>query len=351
MRQLFLAGAFAALGTGLLIIADQHQQSNSRPASLPELSPPVVTKTSVHAAGRIEGATENILIRPHFPGRIESVLVSRGTRVDKGQVLFRFESNRYEAQAGLASARLSAAHAKRMRLIAGARESEIEAAKQETVAAEARYESSRTRFDRASKLFSRNALSSQSLEDYRAEHDANLALMLAARERYRTIKADPRVADLMAADAEIASAEAQLEMAEIDLQRCSILAPCPAIVLAVDINPGEWISPEMPEPALELSNTERLRVVADVDERDALMVNLGQACEVTADAMPGQFFSGVVVEIEPRMEPKKIYGGWAGERNETHTRRVWIDLKTDVPLPIGLPVEVMISAASAMSPR
>ncbi|QDV83057.1 HlyD family secretion protein [Stieleria sp.] len=346
MRQLFLAGAFAALGTGILIIADQHQKSNSRPASLPELSPPVVTKASVHAAGRIEGTTENVLIRPHFPGRIDSVMVSRGTRVEKGQVLFQLESKRYEAQRDLASAMLSAARAKRMRLIAGARESEIEAAKQETVAAEARYESSRTRFERASKLFSRNALSSQSLEDYRAEHDTNLALMLAARERYMTIKADPRLADLMAADAEIASAEATLAMAEIDLQRCSILSPCPAIVLAVDVNPGEWISPEMPEPALELSNTERLRVVADVDERDALTVARGQACEVTADAMPGQFFSGVVVEIEPRMEPKKIYGGWAGERNETHTRRVWIDLKTDATLPIGLPVEVMISGAA-----
>ncbi|QEF99682.1 Inner membrane protein YiaV precursor [Stieleria maiorica] len=342
MRQLFLAGAFAALGTGILIIADQHQRANSRPAALPEKAETVIAQSSVHAAGRIEGTTENVLIRPQFPGRIESVFVARGSRVEKGQVLFQLETRRYEAQRDLASATLSAARAKRMRLVAGARDSEIEAAKQEMIAAQARYDSSKTRFERASKLFSRNALSSQGLEDYRADHDANLALLQAAHQRYETIKADPRLADLMAADAEIASAQAQLDMAEIDLQRCSVVSPCPAVVLAVEINPGEWISPEMPDAALELSNTERLRVVADVDERDALTVTLGQTCEVTADALPGQHFSGVVVEIEPRMEPKKIYGGWAGERNETHTRRVWIDLRTDVTLPVGLPVEVMI---------
>ncbi|MCS7470832.1 efflux RND transporter periplasmic adaptor subunit [Stieleria sp. ICT_E10.1] len=343
MRQLFLAGAFAALGAGILFIADQHEKANDNPVSRPEVSHPVAVKASVHAAGRIEGTTENVLIRPQFPGRIQSVLVTRGSRVDEGQVLFRLESKRYEAQRDLAAAMLSAARANRMRLIAGARESEIEAAKQETVAAEARYESSRTRFERASKLLERNAISSQELEDRRADHDTNLALLLAARERYETVKADPRLADLMAADAEIASAEAQLEMAEIDLQRCSIVSPCPATVLAVDVNPGEWISPEMPQAALVLSNTERLRVVADVDERDALTVRPGQSCEISMDASPGQFFQGVVAEIEPRMEPKKIYGGWAGERNETHTRRVWIDLTTEVTLPIGLPVEVMIS--------
>lgn len=346
MKQLLFAGTLAAVGTGILIFADQYQQSTATTSARPAVIERAHVKAAVHAAGRIEGTTENVQIRPQFPGRIESVLVARGSRVQQGQLLFKLESRRYEAQRDLATARLAAAKASRMRLIAGARDSEIEAAKQEAIAAEARYESSRTRFERAARLFARNAISSQGIEDYRAERDANYAHLLAARERLETVKAEPRTADLMAADAEIASAAAELKMAEIDLQRCSILSPCEAVVLAVDVNPGEWISPEMPEPALELSNTERLRVVADVDERDALTVANGQACYVTADAMPGDSFTGVVVEIEPRMEPKKIYGGWAGERNETHTRRVWIDLKTSRSLPIGLPVEVKISTES-----
>lgn len=348
VKQLIFAGALAAVGTSILIVADQHQKANLKTSVRPTVvTQPSYAKTAVHAAGRIEGATENVLIRPQFPGRIDSVAVARGSRVQRGQLLFQIESRRYEAQRDLASAMLSAAQAKRMSLVEGARDSEIEAAKQDAIAAEARYEGSRTRFERAGRLFERNALSSQGLEDHRAERDANYALLLAARERLSTVKADPRVADLLAADAEIASAQAQLKMAEIDLERCSVVSPCPAIVLAVDVHPGEWISPEMPDPALELSNTERLRVVADIDERDALIVANGQSCRITADALPGEVYAGVVVELEPRMEPKKIYGGWAGERNETHTRRVWINLETDRSLPVGLPVEVMITGKTS----
>lgn len=344
MKQLILAGVFAAVGTGILVLADQHHKSTTAATERTNLSSSLTSAVKVHAAGRIEGTTQNVLIRPQFPGRVETVFVTRGTRVERGQPLFKLDSRRYEAQLDLASAMLSAARAKRMRLIDGARDSEIEAANQDAIAAQARYESSRTRLERAIRLFERNAISSQGLEDHRADHDANLALLNAARERLETVKADPRVSELMAADAEIASTEAQLKIAEIDLLRCTILAPCPAVVLAVDIHPGEWCSPEMPDAAMELSNTEQLRVVADIDERDALKVSTGQTCQVTADAMPGQFFSGVVVEIEPRMEPKKIYGGWAGERNETHSRRVWIELNAETELPVGLPVEVVIAA-------
>lgn len=351
MRQLVFAGVFAVVGTGILVVADQHKDAfmnlKMRPTLRnPEVSPTLTTVPSVHAAGRIEGMDETVLIRPHFPGRIETVAVTRGTRVERGQLLFQLESRRFEAQRDLALARLNAARSKRMRLIAGARDSEIEAANQNAVAAEARYESSRTRFDRATKLFERNALSSQSLEDYRADHDAHFALLRVAREQMTTIKADPRIADLMAADAEIASAQAQLDMAQIDLQRCSIVSPCPAVILAIDVHPGEWFSPEMPDAAMELANIEQLRVVADIDERDALLVATGQVCEILADAIAGQSYQGTVVEIEPRMEPKRIYGGWAGERNETHTRRVWIDINSDVKLPVGLPVEVKISTAT-----
>lgn len=343
MKQLIFAGFFAVLGTGILVVADKHRNSIMQLEMRPSVNKLTFKAPQVHAAGRIEGMSETVLIRPQFPGRVESVAVTRGTQVKSGQLLFQLDPRRYEAQRDLALARLNSARAKRMRLIAGARDSEIEAANQNAVAAGARYESSRSRFERATKLFERNALSSQGLEDYRADHDAHFAMLSVARQRVETIRANPRIADLMAADAEIASAEAQLKMANIDLQRCSIVAPCSAVVLAIDIHPGEWFSPEMPEPAMHLANTERLRVVADIDERDALRVATGQICEITADAIVDQAYVGTVVEIEPRMEPKRIYGGWAGERNETHTRRVWIDVNTDVKLPVGLPVEVKIS--------
>jgi multidrug resistance efflux pump len=347
MKQILLAGCLAAAGASVLIVADQQQRSAEREQIAAQVRSTTAAERSIHAAGRVEGQTESVAIRPHFPGRIAEVAVDRGARVVPGQVLFVLESDRFAAQRDLAAARLAAARAAKQQLIDGARQTEIETAKQNALAADARYENARLRFERAQRLFASNAISSQEFEDQRSSFETNRALMMAARNHYETIKAEPRPADLMAADAEIASAEAQLNVARIDLDRCRVQSPCAAVVLDVDVHPGEWISPEMPEPAIELVGTERLRVVADVDERDALEIVAGQRCQITADAMPGRTLDGRIAEIEPRMEPKTIYGGWAGERTETHARRVWIDLQADADLPIGLPVEVEISAGES----
>ncbi|MCC9601425.1 efflux RND transporter periplasmic adaptor subunit [Stieleria sp. JC731] len=343
MKQLILAATIAAAGTGLMIAIDQQQ--SHLPPRLQPLNlgiDPSAIGPQIHAAGRVEGRSEAISIRPQFPGRVDSIPVERGNRVAEGTTLFRLDARRYEAQRELAAAQLEAAQARRMRLVAGARQSEIDAARQEAESAQAQYDGARARFDRAKKLYERNAISTQGFEDYRSTHDSTLALLQASRQRLETIKADPRPADLLAADAEIASAKAQLRMAEIDVDRCDVKSPCDSVVLNVDVHPGEWISPESPSPAIQVVDASQLRVIADVDERDALGVSEGQRCIVTVDALPGKTFEGTVTEIEPRMEPKKIFGGWAGERNDTHSRRVWIDLADGVELPIGIPVEVMI---------
>ncbi|MCO8122476.1 efflux RND transporter periplasmic adaptor subunit [Stieleria sp. TO1_6] len=347
MKQLIFASVFGVVGTGFLIVADQQLQTTAKSEWVAPIEQASPLANTVHAAGRIEGKTENILIRPQFPGRVNTVDVNRANRVQQGDILFRLEDRRYKAQRDLAAAALSSAQAKRMRLIEGARESEIAAAKHDMTAAETRFQTASHRLERATRLYKQNAISPQGLEDLHGEFETRRALLMAARERLETIKAAPRSADLAAADAAIAAAKAELQMAEIDLERCAVVSPCEAVVIAVEINPGEWASPDMPDAALELANIENLRVVADIDERDALRISTGQQCVVTADATADQSFQGIVTEIEPRMEPKKIYGGWAGERNETHTRRIWIDLKSDAQLPVGMPVEVQIVTESA----
>jgi multidrug resistance efflux pump len=345
VKQLALATTLAVLGTGVLIVADQSQRPQATPRGIRTANAKAITPIvrTVHAAGRIEGTTESIAIHPEFAGRIETVHVSRGSEVAGGDVLFELDASRYRAHRDLAKARLEAARAEKMRLVAGARESEIEAARHNMLAAEATFQNSVKRLERARRLFKNNAISSQTLEDHVGEHDTHQALLMAARQRFETVRADPRQADLLSVDAKIASAEAELQIAELDLQHCVVRSPCDAVVLDVEFHRGEWVSPQQSTAVVELANTERLRVVADVDERDALLVRVGQLCEVTADAVAGETFVGHVVEIEPRMEPKRIYGGWAGERQDTHTRRVWIDLQSAQDLPLGLPVEVKIS--------
>ncbi|MCG8651008.1 MAG: efflux RND transporter periplasmic adaptor subunit, partial [Pirellulales bacterium] len=89
-------------------------------------------------------------------------------------------------------------------------------------------------------------------------------------------------------------------------------------------------------------DTRQLKTVAEIDEYDALTIQLGQSCQITSDGTEGILARGKIVEIEPQMNPKRLFGQWAGERSDTHTRRVWIELEGEVDLPIGLPVDVFI---------
>jgi len=297
MKQVLITIALAALGTGLLLSYDHNQRApvvDPRPTAVIPIASS--GERMVHAPGRIEGARETTAIRSEFAGRIAEVAVVRGQSVTAGQLLFALDARPYVARRDMAAAAVQLAKARKQKLIDGARQSEIEAVRQDVLAAEAKNEYAQTRFGRGRTLLKQNAISHEELDALRSGSLASTAMLEAARERLKTIQAPPR----------------------------------------------DWDGPRATDPAVELASPQQRRVVADIDERDVMLVRLGQRCQVTTDAQPGKRFAGRVSEVEPRMEPKKIYGGWAGERNETHTRRVWIDLDKQSPLPIGLPVEVAI---------
>ena len=80
-----------------------------------------------------------------------------------------------------------------------------------------------------------------------------------------------------------------------------------------------WVGPPRP-----------IRVVADVDEQDVPRVKSGQKALVKADAFPDTAFEGKIAEITLKGDPV----------NQTY--RVYIALPDDVPLHIGMTVEVNV---------
>ena len=80
----------------------------------------------------------------------------------------------------------------------------------------------------------------------------------------------------------------------------------------------------------EISSTARLRIAAEVDERDIADVRFGAALAARADGFPGQTFQAEVTNIRRQ--------GDTGSR----TFRVEADLPTDTKLLIGMTVDVDI---------
>ncbi len=305
------------------------------------------TSMVVRASGRIEGRTQEVELRARIAEQITEIHVEKGQWVSKDDLLVSLDSARFESERDLAASLLAREEATKTRLENGFRESEIETARQEYAAAKARQSGAEKAYKRGLKLYSGNAFSQQSLDDLYTNMVSLKALTAAAKGRLETMEAPAREDELLAAKAAVRAAESRLRIAQINLDRTMIKAPSDGQILAVEAEPGELTTPEDPSSLIVMSDTSRLRTVAEVDEYDALSIRVGQTAHITSDGAEGVLGRGEVVEVEPQMTPKKLFGQWAGERTDTYSRRVWIELReTEMSLPVGLPVDVYIEVSS-----
>lgn len=105
--------------------------------------------------------------------------------------------------------------------------------------------------------------------------------------------------DLARAEAQVAQAEAQLAQARINLEDAILRAPFGGTVAEVNVAPGEQISSISPITLIDVS---RYVVKVTVDEVDVARVSVGQAAEVTIDALGGEPLRGTVTRIAPQAQ-------------------------------------------------
>ncbi len=126
-------------------------------------------------------------------------------------------------------------------------------------------------------------------------------------------------------------AAANVDLAARQLEDYTIEAPLDGIIMKRSVKPGETVAANA--VLFELSSTARLRVAADVDERDIAQVLLGAAVAVRADGFPGQAFPAAVTNIRRQGD------------TSLRTFRVEADLPADTRLMIGMTVDTDIVTA------
>lgn len=160
------------------------------------------------------------------------------------------------------------------------------------------------------------AQASLNLVNARAERDDKIALLNWYLGKYDEIdaaqyRAALAVAEAQLADAqreverlkdgpnadEVAAAQARVDAAQATVNSLFIIAPFDGEVLAVEHVAGEAV--QTGSTAVYLADMNHLYVEAQVDESDIASVQVGQAAEVTLDALPGVTFTGQVTRINP----------------------------------------------------
>src|SRR5512138_97765 len=224
---------------------------------------------TVTATGDVQSLTE-VKVGTEISGIVETVSVDFNSRVARGQVLAKVNTDKLEAQAQQARAALESARA-------------------DVASADAAVEDTRRTFERSQALFDRTLVS-------RSDRDA-------AESAFKKAEASR-----LSAVARVGQANANVSALETDLKKAYIRSPIDGIVLDRQIDPGQTVAASFQTPVLFTLSEDltRMKLSVNVDEADIGKVRVGQSATFRVDAYPNKSFASRVAEI--RSTPKTSNG-------------------------------------------
>jgi multidrug resistance efflux pump len=110
-------------------------------------------------------------------------------------------------------------------------------------------------------------------------------------------------AGVVSAEAGVQTAEAGIASAQTELAKTELTAPFAGTISALNVDPGEIVSPGT--PLISLGDTSTWQIETDdLTEIDVVNVKEGASVTISVDALPGEEFAGVVTRIKPKSETK-----------------------------------------------
>jgi HlyD family secretion protein len=238
----------------------------------------VVTRTiieTVNASGKVYPEVE-VKVSPDISGEIVELTVNEGDSVSRGQVLARIYADILSTQKDQASAIVSQQQAQVSNSVA-----QLGALRANLAQAEANY-------NRQKKLYDEKVISKLEYEQAEQAYKSAQANLNAAIEGINGLKAA------------VKSAEAQLNRANKDVSRTTIVAPMNGVVSLLAVKKGERVV-----GTAQMAGTEMMRIAdmssfevrVDVGENDITKVKIGDTALVEVDAYNNRKFKGVVYKI------------------------------------------------------
>jgi HlyD family secretion protein len=302
----------------------------------------VSADVAVASTARVEGASETVDIGAGVDGVVAELRVREGDVVRKGDVLAVIDRRELHAELRLAAAAADAARQARTRIMRGSRVEEREQAEADVAAAEAVVRQTESQQRRTAELFAEGVVAAAERDEVRRNLDVSKAQLQAARKRAELVNAPPLPEDVAKADADVRSADEQVRLVQQTLDKSFVRAPIDGTVLRTMLRAGETFSVMVPQPILSLADTSRLRVRAEVDERDVGHVFAGQRVLVRGDVWHGPGVPGRVERVSAQMGRKSVKTGDPAEKEDRDVLEVVVGLDSEDPrLVIGLRVTAL----------
>jgi len=200
-----------------------------------------------------------VAVVPRAAGRLQDISVRLGDRVTRGQRIAKIEDFELQEQVKQQEAALEVSRATIRQ-----READLQLAE--------------TNAERSRNLFARQLLPKQTLDDTEARYQSAVAQLDLAR-------------------AQNTQSTARLDELRINLQNTIIVSPVNGFVARRAVDPGAFVGQNA--PVVDVVDITRVRLVANIVEKDLDQLETGDETQVEVDAFPGEMFMGRIARIAP----------------------------------------------------
>jgi RND family efflux transporter MFP subunit len=204
-----------------------------------------------------------VAVVPRAAGRLQDISVRLGDRVSRGQHIAKIEDFELQEQVKQQEAALEVSRATIRQ-----READLKLAE--------------TNAERSRNLFARQLLPKQTLDDTEARYQSAVAQLDLARAQNN-------------------QSTARLDELRINLQNTVIVSPVDGFVARRAADPGAFVGQNA--PVVDVVDIGRVRLVANIVEKDLDQLQAGDDTRVEVDAFPGEMFTGRIARVAPVLDP------------------------------------------------
>lgn len=326
-------------GNRSLYVGNAAEAQNAEGAGLP--------RWAASATGRVEPASGAVNVTSLIGGRITQVPVAIGDQVAKGDILAQIDDKEALQRIMAATAEADVRELERKdEEVTGLALERREAEDEVAAARRQRFAAWRALDDTVELKRSGEARESDVTAAREAADKADERLKKARAELVKTnAKADMPLPGRL--DTSLTIARTDLALAEEAFEKTRIRAPFDGSVLNLFARVGETAAPSPEAPIAVFGDLSKMRVRAEVEERDVAKVRIGQKVVVKADAFPNQQFEGVVKEISGALGSPRIASRGPRRPNDVDVLEVVVDLEGVPPLLTGMRVDVFFHRQEA----
>ena len=321
-RRLWPWGLAAVLVLGTISTGVVVRQQQGSRLDIEALTVPVEEESvtiRITASGTVQ-PIDSVNLSPKTAGILSQLMVEQGDRVEAGQEIAFMEADDIAADVARARAQVARNQAQLAALRAGNRPEEIAQSEARVLQAEARVAEARSqlalaedRLERNQALADEGAISRDELDGVLNQESvarATVALQEAslreARDSLALMRRGTRAEDIEAAEAQLAEARAQLQLALVRQEDAIVRAPFAGTITQKFATAGSFVTPTTSaSEAVSATSTaivalaDGLEILAEVPEVDIGQIQVGQRVEIVADAYPDEVFEGRVKLVSP----------------------------------------------------